>query len=78
MTSPVMSTDADVAQIDATRVLIGEFVPRLGGILGPTMVAAFVRRAVSDLRGSVSVEALPEMAARLAQHRLVAVFRQKR
>jgi len=35
-------------------------------------MAACVQQAVADLRGSVGVEALPEMAARLAHHRLQA------
>jgi hypothetical protein len=46
-----------------------DLIPLFGGHC-PDTIRAHIRRAISDLRGSVSVEALPEMAARLAMHRL--------
>jgi hypothetical protein len=38
-------------------------------------VSGYIGQAVTDLRGSVGVEALPEMAARLAHHRLTIASR---
>ena len=57
-----------------TAALIRELEPHFAGALTLDQVAACVRDAVADLRGSVSVEALPEMAARLAHYRLRATI----
>jgi hypothetical protein len=46
------------------------FAPRIP----PGVLARSVERAIHDLSGSVAAEALPEMAARLAQHRLLAIY----
>ena len=49
--------------------LLDEIVDSYGH-LGLRRVARAVEDAVADLHGSVSAEALPEMATRLAIHRL--------
>jgi uncharacterized protein (DUF779 family) len=51
--------------------LSAEFTP----VFSPPQIASQVRHAIEDLRGSVSTEALPEMAARLAHQRLSAATR---
>ena len=57
------------AEEAAARALLVE----LSGPAGPGVDAGtlriLIRETIRDLRGSVSAEALPEMAARLAQHR---------
>jgi hypothetical protein len=58
----------------ATRAIVRELAPRYERDLGTAVLWGSVRAAVRDLRGSVSPEALPEMAARLAYHRLQSVM----
>ena len=53
-----------------TAALIRELEPHFAGALTLDQVSACVQQVVADLHGSVCVEALPEMAARLARHRL--------
>ena len=55
-----------------TAALIRELESHFAGALTLDQMAACVQQAVADLRGSVCVEALPEMASRLARHRLQA------
>jgi hypothetical protein len=50
--------------------LVEELMPDYRGIVARSVVAGALRRATSDLRGSICVEALPEMATRLARFRL--------
>ena len=50
-------------------VLLDELVTSYGH-LGMRRVTREIEDALADLHGSVSAEALPEMAARLAIHRL--------
>ena len=49
--------------------LYGEF----RGLLSDDTIRGCVREAMTDLRGSISPEALPEMAVRLARVRLAAL-----
>jgi hypothetical protein len=49
--------------------LYGEF----HGLLSDDAIRGCVREAVTDLRGSISPETLPEMAVRLARVRLTAL-----
>ena len=49
--------------------LYGEF----RGLLPDDTIRSCIRDAMTDLRGSISPEALPEMAVRLAQVRLAAL-----
>jgi len=49
--------------------LYGEF----RGVLSDEAIRSFVREAMTDLRGSINREALPEMAMRLARPRLAAL-----
>lgn len=56
------------------RKLIREMSPQFARFLPEPMISTYVREAIDDLRGSVSSESLPEMAARLARHRLTAVL----
>ena len=73
MTAALTATTTVVdTQRRVTAALIRELEPHFAGALTLDQVAACVRDAVADLRGSVGVEALPEMAARLAHHRLQA------
>jgi len=58
-----------------TAALVGELAPRFTGEFTSDEVSWYIGKAVTDLRGSVSAEALPEMAARLAHHRLTIASR---
>jgi hypothetical protein len=42
------------------------------GLVSDEAIRGYVRKAMTDLRGSINREALPEMAARLARARLAA------
>ncbi len=46
---------------------------QFAGLLSTTVITGCVASAIRDLRGSISGEALPEMAARLARVRLAAL-----
>ncbi len=46
---------------------------QFAGLLSTTVITGCVASAIRDLRGSISGEALPEMAARLAWVRLAAL-----
>lgn len=50
--------------------LVRELTPTFAAAFSESLIATYVRKAVSDLRGSVTADSLPEMAARLAHHRL--------
>jgi len=60
------------ASDDATWAIFQELRPQFDGLLPPCVVQDYVDQAVRDLLGSICVEALPEMAIRLAavRHRL--------
>lgn len=68
------ATGVEAARTQLSRDLLAEFAPRFAGQFAEVMIAAYIREAISDLQGSVSAEALPEMAARLAHHRLCAAI----
>ena len=55
---------------DAARAIFQELRPQFDGILPARTVHEYVNQAVKDLTGSISIEALPEMAVRLASVRL--------
>ncbi len=54
--------------LEISAELYGEF----GSLLSDDVIRGGVRDAMTDLRGSISREALPEMAVRLARVRLAA------
>lgn len=55
--------------IEVRRELDRQFA----GLLSTTVITGCVASAIRDLRGSISGEALPEMAVRLARVRLAAL-----
>ena len=55
---------------DAKWAVFQELRPQFEGLLPPSVVLDCVDHAVQDLLGSINVEALPEMAIRLAAVRL--------
>ena len=58
------------AERRVVKALVGELGATFGAQWGTAAVWTCLQQAISDLRGSVSLDALPEMAARLAHHRL--------
>ena len=70
MTADDTAATAGDSQRRVTIALIRELEPHFAGALTLDQVCSCVQQAVADLDGSVCVEALPEMAARLARHRL--------
>ena len=50
--------------------LIEELMPDYRKVLSRSVVADAIRLAICELRGSICLEALPEMATRLARFRL--------
>jgi hypothetical protein len=66
-----------VRRILLTRGVVTEVSRELdrqfAGLLSATVISGCVAGAIRDLRGSISGEALPEMAARLAGVRLAAL-----
>jgi len=62
--SPQLASDDGVTDIVD---LLGR---QFGASVDRTVIACYVRAAAHDLRGSICPEALPEMACRLAGHRL--------
>ncbi|HTZ42824.1 MAG TPA: hypothetical protein VMB79_03105 [Jatrophihabitans sp.] len=69
-----MSTPATVAAAPPAGLrtqLVDELDPLFLPRIPPHLLARSVEQALRDLRGSVSDEALPEMAVRLARHRLL-------
>ena len=65
------ATSAENLVRDISRELSHQFA----GVLSATVIAGGVAAAIRDLRGSISGEALPEMASRLARVRLAEVAR---
>jgi len=55
---------------DDVRQLVNLLVKEFGSAVDRTVIASYVSESVRDLRGSICPEALPEMACRLAGHRL--------
>jgi hypothetical protein len=70
MTAMVASANAIEAERRVNLALIRELEPHFADTLSRDTVSSCVLPAVTDLRGSVCTDALPEMAARLARHRL--------
>ena len=70
MTAVTAPVGAVAEERRVAAALVGELAPRFAGRVSCDEVAVCVDQAVTDLRGSVCAEALPEMAARLAHHRL--------
>jgi hypothetical protein len=64
------SPGSDAIAGELVAGLVDELAAQFLGTYRPDAIWSHVRRAISDLRGSVSREALPEMAVRLAHHRL--------
>jgi hypothetical protein len=64
-------TDASSHRVgyEVSTELYGEF----GGRISGDVIRGCVRAAMTDLHGSISREALPEMAVRLARVRLAAL-----
>jgi hypothetical protein len=60
----------ELAVSDAKWGVFQELRPQFEGLLPPSVVLDCVDHAVQDLLGSINVEALPEMAIRLAAVRL--------
>ncbi len=54
----------------ATSAIVQELGPRFDGLIPQSVIERCVAQAVQDLLGSICVEALPEMAIRLAAVRL--------
>ncbi len=71
MTATTAMPSAERLVSDISRELAQQFA----GILSATVIAGCVAAAIRDLRGSISGEALPEMASRLARVRLAEVVR---
>ena len=63
----------DSARARVSHDLTLELAPQYAGVITEQTVSTYVRTAVDDLRGSANAEALPELASRLAHHRLAAV-----
>ncbi len=68
--SSEIHTRFDPTGIRVSRELMRELIPQYVGVFKEQTIATYVRAAVDDLRGSARAEALPELAARLAQQRL--------
>jgi hypothetical protein len=64
----------DSVRTDPGPALLHELAAQFVGTFSDEQIAMYVRNAISDLQGSVSAEALPEMAARLAHYRLCLVM----
>jgi hypothetical protein len=67
------SADEDAAleaESDVAGAIFQDLFPRFEGLLPVEVVRDCVDKAVRDLLGSISAEALPEMAVRLASVRL--------
>jgi hypothetical protein len=63
--------DGDQADLaDATLAVFEELLPQFESLLPTTVILECVEHAVQDLLGSICIDALPEMAARLAAVRL--------
>lgn len=65
----------DSVQERVSHDLTRELAAHYAGVLTEQTISRYVRSAVDDLRGSANAEALPELASRLAHHRLAAVRR---
>jgi hypothetical protein len=59
---------------DVVHVVTRELEREFAGLVSATVMTACVVSALRDLCGSISIEALPEMAARLARVRLTALL----
>jgi uncharacterized protein (DUF779 family) len=63
---------------DPGQVLQRELAARFAQTFSDAQIWTYVQDAINDLRGSVSAEALPEMAARLVRHRLSTIVKPTR
>ena len=68
--APPTVTAASFGSQDQSWALVGELMPDYQGVVNRGEVAGAIERAISDLRGSICRDALPEMATRLARFRL--------
>ena len=62
----------DTVQARVGHDLTRELTAHYAGVFTEQTISTYVRSAVDDLRGSANAEALPELASRLAHHRLTA------
>lgn len=60
-----------MAQADVITMIMSELTRQFGSTVPVGVIGLVAVKAVRDLRGSISAEALPEMALRLAQMRLL-------
>ncbi len=73
-----MTATVEVGPFTSERLvsdIANELAHQFAGVLSATVIAGGVAAAIRDLRGSISGEALPEMASRLARVRLAEVAR---
>jgi hypothetical protein len=68
--TPAAGNPGVVVDADPGSLLLHELAARFAGTFSDGQILTYVQNAINDLRGSVRAEALPEMAARLAHHRL--------
>jgi len=66
--------EADVVLQGVEEGIVGELVVEFAPTFAGSEIMTCVRQAIGDLSGSISLEALPELAARLAHHRLAAAI----
>ena len=66
--------EADVMLQGVEEDIVGELVVEFAPTFAESEIMTCVRQTIGDLSGSVSLEALPELAARLAHHRLAAAI----
>lgn len=67
---PLIQPDQQACQSASADAVFGELLPQFDGQLPAEVVREYVTQAVADLRGSICIEALPEMVIRLAAVRL--------
>jgi hypothetical protein len=65
----------ETVRADPGQVVQRELAAQFAETLSAAQIWTYVQDAINDLRGSVSAEALPEMAARLARHRLSTIVK---
>ena len=68
LTRPSATRRSELA--DATSAIIDELRSAYLDVLPTGLIAQYAGQAVTDLSGSICIEALPEMAIRLARFRL--------
>jgi hypothetical protein len=68
LTRPTVARRSELT--DATSAIIDELRSAYLDVLPTGVIAQYAGQAVTDLSGSICIEALPEMATRLARVRL--------